>query len=611
VRRSLPLAVVTSALIAAAAPPVRAQQDTVLFEAVFRLDIENVPSMVVPGLAVDSRLLLPLLLILDATEVGIADSSHGHYVMASLQPAGISVRFDTDSMRLTVGDSVVPLGRWDAVWRDGELYVWTDLLTEAFGVGVGVDWTNLITAVGRTDGLPLARRIRRERARARAMRRQPFLGEVLVAPVEDHMADGAVMDWSLTGATDNPFGDASALLGLGAKLMGGSLEFRRSIRRFPGGSFSQSRGSWMRAWPERQWLRQVRIGDVQTGGRRSRLVRGAVVTNQPFLRSSEFDIEEIVDQIPPGWEIELYDSRGLLDYGQPDALGTYRVALPLRYGANPFDMVLYGPRGEVLRRRRTIRVPFSRIPDRQWEYAVGLGSCHTDPCQAAFTADLRYGVSRHITAQAGWDLLTRESQSTLWQPYMAVSAGVLPSVRLTGEAVANGLLRGQAEFEPNPDLRVRLSQTFFTEDGARFSGSVLDRRSTEGTFYWLRRGGITTAFQLSGARATGPGSARTFLRGIFTARRGSGRYGIDLRHSHVALAPTPASVFTLLDLNGDVLLQTGPQWLRRSVVGGGIGFRLQEGLETIRARYGRGITRGIRLNFGIGWVRSGRSRRRA
>ncbi|HEX9728769.1 MAG TPA: carboxypeptidase-like regulatory domain-containing protein [Gemmatimonadales bacterium] len=589
---------------ALAAPPARAQQDTVPIEAIFRVDLQYGPSRVVSAFVIDTRLLLPLTRLLVDGAIGVADSSQGHFIAAVLEPAGIAIRFDTDSLRLSVDDSIVPFGKWDAVWRDGELYVDTDLLTEAFGVLVGIDWIGLTVVVARTDGLPIARRARRELARVRALRRQPAYTAAHSVPVPEGVADGAVLQWALTGATNDPLGNGSIQFGLGAKLLDGSIEFSYDNRRYTGGSFSRTRGSWIRAWPEGEYVKQLRLGDVQSAGRRSRLIRGVVATNQPFIRSSEFDLEEIIDGVPPGWEVELYDAYGLLDFGEADQLGGFRLALPLRYGANPFDMVLYGPRGEVQRRRRTIRIPFDRLPDHTWEYALGVGACHTDPCGAAFTADLRYGLSRRVTAQSGWDLMSRPGESALFQPYAAVSAAVLPSVSVTGEAVVNGLVRAQTDFEPTPDFRVGFSHTFFSAEGAQFFGSALDRRRTEGSLTWFRRDNLSTAVQISASRSSGPGSGRTFLRAIVTERIADIRFAADVRHSRVRLDPTPTTSITIVDLSAQRLIDQGPSWLRAATIGAGVGLDFSKGFESLRLQGGRAVREGIRVDLGLGWFRT-------
>jgi len=62
-----------------------------------------------------------------------------------------------------------------------------------------------------------------------------------------------------------------------------------------------------------------------------------------------------------------------------DALGAFTVPLNVRYGQNPYDLVMYGPAGEVVRESRTVRVPFSRLPDGRSSTRSPSASAATSP----------------------------------------------------------------------------------------------------------------------------------------------------------------------------------------------------------------------------------------
>src|SRR6185436_14193210 len=144
------------------------------------------------------------------------------------------------------------------------------------------------------------------------------------------------------------------------------------------------------------------------------------------------------------------------------AVGAFTVPLQLGYGQNPFEVVYYGPGGETIRRTRTIRVPFSRLPSGRVEYAVSAGRCRPDPCDGIFSADARYGLTSRLTLQGGMDAIALSQISgngTLWQPYALISGAPLPQLALTGEAVVNDHVRASANFEPTMDLRATAEYT--------------------------------------------------------------------------------------------------------------------------------------------------------
>jgi hypothetical protein len=585
-----------------------AQADTVLLEAVVRLSIQDGPDEVVPALAYNSTLLLPLRRYLELTEIPLVDYAQDVSATALVEPGGIEVRFVPDSGALFRGDSLLEIDPLDAVWWDSELFVATAVLDRTFGVSTRMEWASLSAVVGQTSRLPVVRRARRERRHALLDRPVRPGVPPLIAPQPQALADGGVLEWSLTSATRDPIDNLSLSLGAGARLWGGSVELKHQLQNVEGSATSDVRASWSRAWPEQRWLRQVRIGDVLSNGLRSRLVRGAVVTNAPFIRSSEFDVEQVLGQLPAGWEVELYQRGRLRGYDEVDALGVFRVPLQLRYGQNPFELVLYGPGGEVIRESRTIRVPFSRLPAGSLEYAVATGGCRFEPCRGLLSTDVRYGLTSGITVQGGSDYFWREAQGGLWQPYAAASAALLPSVRLTGEAVYHGHLRGSFGLEPTPHLRLDVSHTLFSEAGSAFSGNVLERRRTDGSLFWRPRG-LTGSlyFQLVAQHSTGPSRSRSFQRVSATTRRGRVRYTLGVRHDLFSTMSTPGEHRTGLDLGAEAILGGPITWLRETFAQGVVGYDAGDGLSAIRFTLGRQIANKIRLDAGMGWLREGGS----
>ena len=241
-------------------------QEPVVVEAVVRVDLQRGPSAVLPALAADSVLLLPVAQVFEMAEIGVDESREGRYLAAVLEPADIPIRFQTDSGRLVVGDSVVPLDSLDALWESGDLFLSVATLGRALGVVGRVDWEELAVVFGNTGGLPVVRRARRERQRAIALRPRPAPPRATPARVRETVADGAVLEWSVTSATDAPIDNSSVDLGLGAKLFGGGIEIRHQLNRVSGLTRATTRASWERAWPEQRWVRQVRAGDVSRRG---------------------------------------------------------------------------------------------------------------------------------------------------------------------------------------------------------------------------------------------------------------------------------------------------------------------------------------------------------
>ena len=602
----LPRAVLFAGLLSAGAVPCAAQVDSALIQAVVEIRIDGGPSQVVPAVSHNSTMLVPLRSFLEMSEIALIEFSPDSSATVLLQPGNIGLRFSPDSGHFALGDSLFALAPLDAVWWDGELYLATNVLDRAFGVSTSMDWANLTVLVGRVSGLPVIRRARRERRRAMLDRPGAAQPPPIVTRPPESLADGGVLEWSFTSPTNGTVDNLALATGLGAKFYGGSVELRHRMRNVAGSIDSDARLSWARAWPTRKWIRQVGIGDVRSNGLRARTIRGVVVTNAPFIRSSEFDTEEVLGRLPTGWEVELYERGRLRGYDEVDALGVFRIPLQMRYGQNPYELVLYGPSGEVIRKNHTIRVPFSRLPAGELEYAVAGGACRYQSCRGMFGADVRYGLSRAVTVQAGSDFLSREADADLWQPYAAVSAAPVGFLRLTGEAVYHGHLRGSIGIEPTTDFRFDFSHSIFDEAGSTVSRTFFERTNTEGSLFWQPRGARGSFFfQLVGNHSTGPFTRRNLQRLSATARRGPVRYSLGLRHDFFQQGQAAGDHRSGIDGSADLLLSGNRWWQKATSVRTGLSLDAGHGFSKIRTAVGRQVAKKARLDIGFGWIRHG------
>lgn len=107
--------------------------------------------------------------------------------------------------------------------------------------------------------------------------------------------------------------------------------------------------------------------------------RGAVVTNRPPARPDTFDRTDFRGDLPDGWDAELYRNGELLGFAQPNGSGRYEfLRVPLRYGLNRFEIVLYGPQGQVRRDVQTLNVGIDSIPPGQTYWWAGAAEENRD-----------------------------------------------------------------------------------------------------------------------------------------------------------------------------------------------------------------------------------------
>lgn len=110
--------------------------------------------------------------------------------------------------------------------------------------------------------------------------------------------------------------------------------------------------------------------------------RGAIVTNRPVDRPDGFDKTSFRGELPDGWDAELYRNGQLLAFARTRTDGRYEfLDVSLLYGQNRFEIVLYGPQGQVRRRAEVVAVGQESIPSGKTYYWAGASEDDRDLLQ--------------------------------------------------------------------------------------------------------------------------------------------------------------------------------------------------------------------------------------
>ena len=123
---------------------------------------------------------------------------------------------------------------------------------------------------------------------------------------------------------------------------------------------------------------QVAIGDIEGlrssfGGVSSNSGRGAMISNQPLNTPTSFDRTGFTGELPDGWDAELYRNGGLIAFSESASDGRYHFDnVDLHYGDNHFEIVLYGPQGQIQRREETLNVGQENVPPGKLWYWAGI-----------------------------------------------------------------------------------------------------------------------------------------------------------------------------------------------------------------------------------------------
>ncbi len=240
------------------------------------------------------------------------------------------------------------------------------------------------------------------------------------------------------------------------------------------------------------------LGDVSTVstplGVQNTIGRGAFVTNRPLERSDNFDQTTFRGELPAGWDAELYRNEQLIGYTQGTGDGRFEfLEVPLLFGQNRFEIVLYGPQGQVRRDVRMIPVGNDSIPPRETYYwaaiqetgqdLINLGRFHSfdglgwrggfgverginakTSVAGSYTSNLFRGKRRHylegsVRRALGPALIELSTASNLSRGY-ALRGQILAQIGETNLSAEGLMLGGGFQAERfNIDLKRRLRAT--------------------------------------------------------------------------------------------------------------------------------------------------------
>jgi len=590
-------------VVAAVPPPEADRPDQEPVELLLEMRIDRGSSRDVIALIDGTSVLVPLDGFLALAEIGVQEVRRGHQISGIFHPSGQRFVFDTDSSVAAITDRRLVLEPGDAFWREETLYVETGVLESVFSIRMQMNLAELMLVVWETEDLPVVQRLERERWRARSSPAVTRPGADLYS-LRRRPLDGAVFDWAVTSATDDPTRYTAVELGLGAQVFGGSAVLLHEEEKNDGVSNRRTTGSWSRVWHTTPWLRQVRLGEVVGTGARTRLVQGAAVTNSPFVRPAAFGLAPFDGMFGPGWEVELYRGNRFLGYTTADQDGQYRFDVPIRYGVNPLDIVAYGPRGEVLRRRRTFEIDMARFPAKQFEYGVSGGACAFAPCDAQANIDLRYGLNDKLTVRGGVDRFWRDSLADLWYPYASVAYQATRGLAVFAEGVGNALIAGRVDYAPSQDFNAGVGHTRFLGNVEQpLVGSASQTDLTQASIFyrpafWDHR----TFGRIFLQRSEGSGRVRELVRAAVTARFGGARLDLGATYDRVRVEPTFERAQTTFDARYYHMYRGSLRWLRRTLLYAELGAAPDSGLVHAKGGFSRAFGGKFQMDMAVGWT---------
>lgn len=393
------------------------------------------------------KFLLPLRAVLDPLGVPYELSVDSALLRVS-RPAGVGkATLSWGARRQLEVVSITPVDTDDVFVDGANIYVAAQRLGELLEASIDVDVGTLSISIKRDAGFP---------AQIKLDARQRRRDEALLAINEESgeptglvpfrpRSGAGVLEWSVGGPLHRASAPSTVDLRGGMGLYGGMLQLHGMV--LIGSSDAATNildreASYRRVFPGNRWLQQLSLGSIQSEGAEGRPIQGIALTNAPFVRGLQFGDVAFSRPLPPGWEYEVYEGARLVGFADENRSGPMNV--PLRYGTTPLRVRLYGPAGEVVESNVSYVIPIEQLRSGEWQYAAGGGRCAQDQCSGLWYGDLRHGLSRTLTVQAGADARRDSAWSTI-RPYGAVSYLPAPGWTAGVQARRDSYVRGSVQ----------------------------------------------------------------------------------------------------------------------------------------------------------------------
>ena len=371
---------------------------------------------------------------------------------------------DYDTKQIKVGDKTVN-AKNGLVQETGAFYVESSLFAEAFGIILTFNYRALTIILKSNFELPIIKQLRIEKMRSNISK---LKGEVIADTIVQrnyHFFKFGTLDWSVAssqtgnGSTDNHFG-----LGIGTELLFGEADV--SVNYSDQYKFDKRQLQYLWRWVDndKSIIKQAQLGKIsnQTISFVKAPIIGAVVRNSPTTVRKATGYYTINEFTEPNWSVELYINNVMVDYTKADASGLCIFKVPIVYGYTTLKLKFYGPLGEERTEERTMNIPYTVMPAKEFEYGLSAGIVQDSSLNRFGKGEFNYGVNRMLTVGGGLEYLSSIPNSA-FIPYARVTIQPFSKLIINGEYAHGVKAGGVLNYYFRKDVLLEIDYTKYVE----------------------------------------------------------------------------------------------------------------------------------------------------
>lgn len=389
--------------ISTAFSPDIAEPEEILLE----LQVENLLVFDLDGYLVDEELYLPLKELLSHLNIKFHDSDNLH-LKAEFPDEEHSLKVDFSNHTIQSGGKTHSFTQED--WLSDieyDIYIKKDWIEEVFEVKIIFDYKRLLVMLFSEHDLPVIMDYRRREQYESFQKTEVNIAPDKTYKPRRHFLSGGTVDWSVNSLHSAYQQNYSHSMALGGQVFGGvaSLSFRGNEDRIV--DENNLRAFWRLPVYNTPVIRQIIAGD-QTHktpyAEGSRQYRGIEITNRPNAPRRNFSLFKTANELPQGWDVELYSNNRLIDFARSQNTEKFNFTEPLNYGSNRYTLRYYSPDGFSHEENYHILIPPTFLPAGEIEYSLSGGSYRNREQNFAM-GHLRMGLSSSLTIGGGSQLI--------------------------------------------------------------------------------------------------------------------------------------------------------------------------------------------------------------
>ncbi len=446
-------------------------------EILVTLNVQGIGSFEMPAIIWGEVAYLPVKELFDVLKIKNKQSHHADSIEGFFINPNATFLIDKISNQIFYQGKIVTLKSADLIRTDGGLFLRSDVFGSVFGLDCNFTFRSLSIALNSKTELPAIRDMKLEALhkninKLKGSRKADTLIDVEFSPFRLGMADWSV----ISTQTINENTNTRINLGIGAIFAGGETNIFLAYSNREKFRLSKQNYYWRFVNNDHTALRQIIAGKIapQAVSTIYNSVTGIQLTNAPTTFRRSFGTYTLSDKTEPGWMVELYVNNILVNYATADASGFFTFQVPMVYGYSAVKLRFYGPWGEERIKEQNIAIPFSFLPQNEFEYNFSAGVVD-DVTKSFFSrATANYGLSKQVTVGGGMEYLSSVTSGKA-MPFLNTSVR-LGALFVSGEHVYGVRSKALFTYRLPSNLAVDLSYINYNKTQTAINVNYTDEK---------------------------------------------------------------------------------------------------------------------------------------